>query len=209
MATNILIPFYSMYGHTHTLADAVAAGAAEHTDAEVRLRRVPEFAEIRKKLADNDAYQKAQQAMDALGEVSHDDLRWAHGIVFGTPTRYGNMTAQLKQFIDSTASLWVNGQLENKVAGMFTSTGSIHGGQETTILASLPPFIHLGMIFVGVRYSQNPQLLTTDGVGGSPYGPSTIAGADGSRLPVEDELTTARSLGRRVADVASRVKDLE
>lgn len=209
MATNILVTFYSMYGHTHTLADAVREGAEAVDGTELRVRRIPEFDPLRAQLADNEAYRKAQEAMDALGEVTHDDLRWADGILWGTPTRYGNMTAQMKQVIDSTLDLWLNGELENKATGIFTSTASIHGGQETTILASLPPLIHLGMIFVGVRYSQNPQLLTTEGEGGSPYGPGTLAGADGSRRPIENELTTARSLGRRVAEVAARLKDLE
>jgi NAD(P)H dehydrogenase (quinone) len=197
-----------MHGHTLTLARAVAEGAAAVDDVEVRLRRIAEFPELRAQLASDDAYAAVQRELDELGTADMDDLRWADGIVWGSPTRYGNMTAQMKQLIDATGALWMNGELENKVAGMFTSTASIHGGQETTILTSLPPFLHLGMIVVGVRYGQNPQLLTTEGEGGSPYGASTIAGGDGSRTPTESELTTARSLGRRVAEVAARVKGL-
>ncbi|MFW5833723.1 MAG: NAD(P)H:quinone oxidoreductase [Pseudomonadota bacterium] len=209
MPTNVLIPVYSMYGHTLTLAHAVAEGAAGVGDVEVRLRRIAEFAELRDQLADDAAYQKAQADLDQLGTAGLDDLRWADGMVWGSPTRYGNMTAQMKQLIDSTSSLWLDGALENKVVGMFTSTASIHGGQETTILTSLPCFIHLGMIVVGVRYGQNPQLLTTEGQGGSPYGASTVTGSDGSRQPSEPELATARSLGARVATIAARCKGLE
>ena len=138
----------------------------------------------------------------------HDDLRWADGIAWGTPTRYGNMSAQMKQFVDTTGGLWLKGELEDKATGIFTSTATIHGGQETTILTALVPLIHLGMVFVGTPYGQNPQILVTDGIGGSPYGPGTLAGTDGSRQPVEAELTTARNLGSRLARVAGRLKDL-
>ena len=137
-----------------------------------------------------------------------DDLRWADGIAWGTPTRYGNMSAQMKQFVDTTGGLWLKGELEDKATGIFTSTATIHGGQETTILTALVPLIHLGMVFVGTPYGQNPQILVTDGIGGSPYGPGTLAGTDGSRQPVEAELTTARNLGSRLARVAGRLKDL-
>ncbi|MGF1552957.1 MAG: NAD(P)H:quinone oxidoreductase [Paracoccaceae bacterium] len=205
MAT-VLIPVYSQYGHTTTLARAVAEGAEGTGGTEVRLRRIPEFTQLREMLAGNEGYEKAQADLDAFGEVTHDDLRWADGIVWGSPTRYGAMSAQMKAFIDTTAPLWLKGELEDKATGMFTSTGSIHGGQETTILTSLVPFIHLGMIFVGLKYSENPQLLTTEGEGGGPYGPATIAGGDGSRQPIENELASARSLGARVATVAAKLK---
>lgn len=208
MATHVLIPFYSAYGHTYTMAQAVHEGAAGVADTEVRLRRVPELEQFRQAMQGQEAYQQAQDAMSHLEEVTHDDLRWAHGIVWGSPTRYGNMTAQLKQFIDTTGALWQNGELEDKPAGFFTSTATIHGGQETTILTSLVPLLHLGMIFVGTPYGQNPQILTTEGIGGSPYGPATMAGGDGSRQPVDAELTTARNLGTRVARVAALLKSL-
>jgi NAD(P)H dehydrogenase (quinone) len=114
----------------------------------------------------------------------------------------------MKQFIDTTGGLWQKGELEDKAAGIFTSTATIHGGQETTILTSMVPLLHLGFVLVGTPYGQNPQILVTDGIGGSPYGPGTLAGPDGSRQPVESELTTARNLGARVAKVAARLKDL-
>ena len=208
MATNILITFYSTYGHTHTMAKAVHEGAAGVERADVRLRRIPELEQARQAMSGQDAYQQAQEAMSDIPDVTLDDLRWADGIIWGTPTRYGNMTAQMKAFIDTTGALWQNGELEDKATGVFTSTATIHGGQETTILTSLVPLLHLGMIFVGTPYGQNPHLLTTDGVGGSPYGPATLAGPDGSRQPVDVELKTARNLGSRVAKVAARLKDL-
>jgi NAD(P)H dehydrogenase (quinone) len=208
MTTNVLIAFYSTYGHIHRMALAVAEGAESVPDSTVRLRRIPELEEARKALSAQDAYVRAQQAQADIPVVTHDDLRWADGIAWGTPTRYGNMSAQMKQFVDTTGGLWLKGELEDKATGIFTSTGTIHGGQETTILTALVPLIHLGMVFVGTPYGQNPQILVTDGIGGSPYGPSTLAGTDGSRQPVEAELITARNLGSRLARVAGRLKDL-
>ncbi len=208
MPTKILIPFYSTYGHTHQMAHAVAEGAEGVADTEVRVRRIPELEAARQAMSGQDAYVQAQDKMAEHAEVTHDDLRWADGVIWGTPTRYGNMTAQMKAFIDTTGSLWQKGELEDKATGIFTSTATIHGGQETTIITSLVPLLHLGMIFVGTPYGQNPQILTTDGIGGSPYGPATLAGGDGSRQPVEAELVTARNLGSRVAEVASRLKSL-
>jgi NAD(P)H dehydrogenase (quinone) len=180
------------------MALAVAEGAEGVPDSTVRLCRIAELEEARKALSAQDAYVRAQQAQADIPEVTHDDLRWADGIAWGTPTRY----------VDTTGGLWLKGELEDKATGIFTSTASIHGGQETTILTALVPLIHLGMVFVGTPYGQNPQLLVTDGIGGSPYGPGTLAGTDGSRQPVEAELTTARHLGSRLARVAGRLKDL-
>jgi NAD(P)H dehydrogenase (quinone) len=208
MPTNILVVYYSTYGHVFQMAQAVAEGARGVSGTDVRLRRVAELAEAKQKLSAQEGYRKAQELQKEIPEATHDDLRWADGICWGTPTRYGNMTAQMKQFIDSTGSLWVKGELEDKPAGIFVSTGTIHGGQETTVITSLVPLMHLGMIIVGTPYGQNPQILVTDSIGGSPYGPGTLAGADGSRQPVESELTTARNLGSRVARVAERLKDL-
>ena len=209
MATNVLVTYYSTYGHIHTMAQAVKEGAENVEDTEVRVRRIPELDEAKKALEGQEAYQQAQETMADVERVTHDDLRWADGIAWGTPTRYGNMTAQMKQFIDTTGALWQNGELEDKATGIFTSTATIHGGQESTILTSMVPLLHLGMVFVGTPYGQNPQILTTDGVGGSPYGPSTMAGNDGTRQPVDVELETARNLGGRIARVASRLQNLQ
>jgi NAD(P)H dehydrogenase (quinone) len=195
-------------GRAPRMALAVAKGAESVPDVTVRLHRIAELEEARKALSAQEAYVRAQQAQADIPVVTHDDLRWADGIAWGTPTRFGNMSAQMKQFVDTTGGLWLKGELEDKATGIFTSTGTIHGGQETTILTALVPLIHLGMVFVGTPYGQNPQILVTDGIGGSPYGPGTLAGTDGSRQPVEAELTTARNLGSRLARVAGRLKDL-
>lgn len=208
MPTNILVVYYSTYGHIYQMAQAVTDGARSIPDADVRLRRVPELEPARKALSTQDAYRRAQEQQKDVPEVTLDDLRWADGIAWGTPTRYGNMAAQMKQFIDTTGSLWLKGELEDKAAGVFTSTATIHGGQESTVLTTLVPLIHLGMVFVGTPYGQNPQILVTDGIGGSPYGPGTLAGPDGSRQPVDSELTTARNLGSRLTRVAAALKPL-
>ena len=208
MATNILVAYYSTYGHIFKMAQAVVEGAKSVGGSDIRLRRFPELEEFRKANAGSKHYLASVEAQKDVAEVTHDDLRWADGIAWGTPTRYGNMSAQMKQFIDTTGGLWLKGELEDKATGIFTSTATIHGGQETTILTALVPLIHLGMVFVGTPYGQNPQILVTDGIGGSPYGPGTLAGTDGSRQPVEVELTTARNLGSRLARVASCLKNL-
>lgn len=205
MSTNILIPFYSSYGHTHQMAEAVAEGANSVDGTEVELRRVPELEGAKEAMSGQDAYDQAQENMSDIEEATLDDLRWADGICWGTPTRFGNMAAQMKQFIDSAGALWQNGELEGKPAGVFVSTGTIHGGQETTILSSFIPLIHLGMILVGTPYGENPHIMTTEGEGGSPYGPSTLADVDGSRQPNENEFKTARNLGSRVAKVAEQL----
>jgi NAD(P)H dehydrogenase (quinone) len=205
MATKILIVYYSAYGHIHQMAQAVEAGAKSVADTEIRLRRVAELQELK---PDNDYYRTAQEQQKDVPVVTHDDLRWADGIAWGTPTRYGNMTAQMKAFIDSTASLWLKGELEDKPAGVFTSTATIHGGQETTIFTTWAPLVHLGMILIGSPYGQNQHILTTDGIGGSPYGPSTLAGPKNDREPIELELLTARNLGTRLAKVSGLLKPL-
>jgi NAD(P)H dehydrogenase (quinone) len=208
MPTNVLIAYYSTYGHIFTMAQSVVEGAQSVADTEVRLRRIPELEEAKRALSQQPFYVQAQQQQASTPEVTQDDLRWADGIIWGTPTRFGNMTAQMKQFLDTLGGMWLQGELEDKATGIFTSTATIHGGQESTILTSLVPLLHLGMIFVGTPYGQNPQILVTDGIGGSPYGPGTLAGTDGSRQPVDSERQTARNLGSRVAKVEARLKDL-
>lgn len=205
--TNIVIPYYSSYGTTHKLAEAVRDGAAELPGSTVRLRRIPELPSAEDAMSGQDAYDEAQAEMADIPRVDHDDLRWADGIIWGTPTRFGNMAAQVKQFIDTLGGMWFEGELEGKATGMFVSTGSIHGGHETTILTSLVPLIHLGMVVVGVRYSTNDQMMTTEGVGGSPYGPSTMPREkEDVEAPVSAEVETAQSLGQRVTRIAARLK---
>jgi NAD(P)H dehydrogenase (quinone) len=191
------------------MAQSVAEGAkGVGGDVDVRLRRFPELTEVRAAMSGSKHYTASVEAQKDVLEATLDDLRWADGICWGTPTRYGNMIAQMTHFIGTTGSLWLKGELEMKPAGVFTSTGTIHGGQETTILTSFVPLIHLGMVIVGTAYGENPHILTTDGIGGSPYGPATMAGPDNSRQPEERELTTARNLGSRVARVAGALKSL-
>ncbi len=208
MTTKILITFYSTYGHTFKLAQSVKEGA-EAAGAEVRVRRVSELPQAAAAMKNDENYQAAQKSMAHLEEVTHDDLRWADGIAWGTPTRYGNMAAQVKQFIDTTSPLWSKGELEDKASGVFVSTATQHGGQEATILSFHIPLLHLGMILVGSPYGQNPTLFNVEKIhGGSPYGPSTVAGGDGSLQPVEGDLTMCRKLGERLTKVADRLSSL-
>jgi NAD(P)H dehydrogenase (quinone) len=193
VTTKLLVVYYSVHGHVETLAGAVARGAESVRNTEVRVRRIRDLVDAR----------SAERSADA---ATHDDVRWADGIAWGTPTRYGIMATPLKQFLDCMVDLWLRGELEDKPTGDFTSSASIHGGQESTILTTLVPLLHFGMIFVGTPYVQNPQILTTDAIGGSPYGPSTIAGPDDTHAVAAAELLTARNLGHRLARVASALK---
>src|SRR5262245_65140979 len=195
----ILVVYYSMYGHVLQLARAVDQGAKSAPGVEVMLRRVAEFEEVIKKTADNEFLVKVREQQADIPVCTLDDLREADGVIFGSPTRYGNMTAQMKQLIDSTASLWVKGEMEGKPAGVFTSTATTHGGQETTLLTMMVPLLHLGMLIVGAPYSL-PGMIHTEARGGTPYGASTIAGSKGELQPTADDLTIARSLGKRVAE---------
>lgn len=201
----ILVPYYSAYGHIYEMAKAVAKGAEEVEGTEVKLVKIPEFDAVKEAMSSQDAYVSAQEEQGQVAEATHDDLKWADGIAWGVPTRYGSMPAQMKQFLDSAGGLWANGELEGKATSIFTSTGSVHGGQETTVITSLIPMLHFGMIFVGLPYGENPEQLTTDGIGGSPYGASTISGPDGSALPAERDITMAKRLGARLAKVAHKL----
>ena len=201
----VLIVFYSMYGHIQTMAEAVAEGARAVDGAEVEIKRVPET------LSD-DVIQAmgAADAQKALAEkyevVTHADLEAADAIVIGTPTRFGNMIGQMREFLDSTGPLWASGALIGKVGSVFTSTATQHGGQESTILTTHVSLLHHGMVIVGLPYGRFPGQMTLDEItGGSPYGASTIAGGDGSRMPSENELEGARVQGRYVAEIATKV----
>ena len=204
MATKIQVVFYSMYGHVYKMAEAVAAGAREVQDVEVSLYQVAE-------LAPDDVLVKsgakqARQAFAHIPVINVDQLAEADGIIFGSPTRYGNMCAQMRNFLDQTGALWMKGALERKVAGVFVSTGTQHGGQETTITSFHSTLLHLGMIITGVPYSEQRLLSMNEVTGGSPYGAGTLAGADGSRQPSENELAIARTQGRHVASIATQLK---
>jgi NAD(P)H dehydrogenase (quinone) len=201
----ILIVYYSLYGHTLKIARAVEEGARSVEGTEVMLRRVEEFDIVLKKTANDPHLTQLREDQKDIPVCTLDDLRAADGAIFGSPTRYGNMTAQMKQLIDSTASLWLKGEMEGKPAGVFTSTASTHGGQETTLISMMIPLLHLGMLIVGVPYSVQG-MIHTEARGGTPYGATTIAGAKGELQPQEGDLVIARALGKRVAEVTKKVR---
>jgi NAD(P)H dehydrogenase (quinone) len=197
------VVFYSMYGHVWRLAEAVAEGAREVPGAAVKLFQVAELAppEVLEKSGAKAA--RAAFAHVPLAEV--ENLASADAILFGTPTRFGNMCAQMRNFLDQTGALWMKGALVGKVAGVFTSTASQHGGQETTITSFHSTLLHHGMVIVGVPYAEQ-RLLNMDEIsGGTPYGASTITKGDGSRQPSANELAIARYQGRHTAQIASRL----
>jgi len=202
----ILVVYYSLYGHIRRLAQAVAEGVESVPGAELVLRRVKEFEDIEREVIPNSKH--AREVWEQHKEVpvcTLDDLKAADGLLFGTPTRFGNMTAQMKRLFDSAASLWLEGSLEGKPAGVFVSTATTHGGQETTPFTMMAPMLHLGMIIVGVPYS-TPGMLHTEGRGGSPYGSSTVAGSKNELTPAPEDLDIARALGQRVADIARKLR---
>ena len=196
--TKILVLYYSMYGHTETMAKAVAEGARIVEDTEVTLKRVPEIIPEEKA---RDAGVKLDQSAPF---ASTDELADYDAIIFGTPTRFGNMCAQMRNFLDQTGGLWANGKLIGKVGSVFTSTGTQHGGQETTITSFHTTLLHHGMIIVGIPYSCKGITKMNEITGGSPYGSSTLADSDGSREPSENEIDIARFQGAHVAEVAKK-----
>jgi len=202
----ILVVYYTVYGHVLTMAKAVEEGAKSVAGSDVMLRRAREFPDTVQNLNKEGGYAKqVYDSQASIPECTLDDLRAADGVIFGSPTRYGNMTAQMKALIDSTAQLWLNGEMEGKPAGVFTSTASTHGGQETTLLTMMVPLLHLGMLIVGVPYSL-PGMIHTEARGGTPYGASTIAGPRGELQPTPDDLAIAKALGSRVAEVTAKVR---
>ena len=199
----VLIVYYSTYGHVYRMATHVAEGVKEIPDVDPVVRRVPEL--IPQSVIDSRQDMKAGRTLQqTVPLVTLDDFRAAGAIAFGTPTRFGNVSAQLKNQIDQLTSLWLKGELEGKAAGVFVSTGSLHGGQETTALTLMAPLLHLGMIVVGVPYSTQ-ELFTTQG-GGSPYGPGHVAGSDNKRHIDEQEAAICRALGRRLAGVGLKLQ---
>ncbi len=196
--TKILVLYYSMYGHIETLAKAVAEGAGSVDGVEVSLKRVPDLVpeEVARK-----AGAKIEQAAPF---ATVDELANYDAIIFGTPTRFGNMCAQMRNFLDQTGGLWMNGSLNGKVGSVFTSTASQHGGHETTITSFHTTLLHHGMIIVGCPYSCQALMNMSEITGGSPYGAGTLTGGDGSRQPSENELTIARFQGSHVANVAKK-----
>jgi NAD(P)H dehydrogenase (quinone) len=201
----ILVVYYSLYGHVLQMAQAATEGIKEAAGVEPVLRRVREFEDIEKDIPNHEHALAVWNRHKDIPVCTLDDLKAADGYLFGTPTRYGNMTAQMKRLFDSTAQLWLEGVFEGKPAGIITSTATAHGGQETTPLTMMPPLLHLGMIVVGVPYSV-PGMLHTEGRGGTPYGASTVAGSRNELQPAPEDLAIARALGRRVAEVARKLR---
>jgi NAD(P)H dehydrogenase (quinone) len=202
---NISVIFYSLTGNTAALARAVAGGA-EHAGAHVRLRQVPELIPP-DAIAKNPRMRETKEQLAAVATATNDDLLWADGVAFGSPTRYGNMSAQLKNFIDQTGKLWLSGELVGKVAGVFCSTSTLHGGQESTLLSMMVPLFHLGFIVHGLPYAEAEQMSMEELHGGSPYGVSSVSGPGASRPPAEIDLTLARALGRRLAIAAGKLRE--
>lgn len=199
----LLVVYYSMYGHVHRMAEAIAEGAKEVKGAEVELRRVPETLpeEVLKKMG----AVEAQKAFAHVPVCTVDELVSVDAIIFGTPTRFGNMCGQMRQFLDATGQLWSKGTLVGKVGSVFTSSATQHGGQESTILSSHITLLHQGMVVVGLPYAFQGQSRNDEITGGSPYGASTIAGTKGERTPTENELAAARFQGKHVATIASKL----
>jgi NAD(P)H dehydrogenase (quinone) len=203
MSIQVQVIFYSMYGHVYRLAEAVAEGARQVAGAEVRLLQVPEL--VPDAVLEKSGAKAARQAFAHVPVAKVEQLADADAILFGTPTRFGNMCAQMRNFLDQTGGLWVKGTLIGKVGSVFASTGTQHGGQETTITSFHTTLLHQGMIIVGVPYSCQGLVNMNEITGGTPYGATTLAGSDGSRQPSENELTIARFQGKHVAEVAARL----
>lgn len=201
MKINII--FHSLYGHIYRMAEAVAEGARQVSGAKVEIFQVPETlsAEILAKMGATET----KKMFAHVPVATMDSLSEADAVIFGTPTRFGMVTSQMRSFIDATGGLWVAGALIGKVGSVFTSSATQHGGQESTILSFHTTLLHHGMIIVGVPYSEKRQMTIDEITGGSPYGASTITGGDGSRLPSENELAIARFQGRHVAEITRRL----
>jgi NAD(P)H dehydrogenase (quinone) len=204
METRILVVYYSLYGHVYQMAEAAAEGARRVPDTEVLIRRVPETLppEVIEKMG----------AVESLRRQEHvpvctvEELAEADGIIFGTPTRFGNMCGQMRQFLDSTGGLWARGALVGKVGSVLASSNTQHGGQEATILTFHVTLLHHGMVVVGLPYTFAGQMTDEEVSGCSPYGASTVAGREGRRLPSSNELEGARFQGEHVARIAAKLK---
>jgi NAD(P)H dehydrogenase (quinone) len=199
----VLVLFYSMYGHVYRMAQAVAEGAREVPGAEVVIKRVPET--LPPDVIQAMGATEAQKVYAQVPIATVNDLAEADAILFGTPTRFGNMSGQMRQFLDATGGLWAQGKLVGKAGGVFVSTGTQHGGQESTILSFHTTLLHHGMVVVGLPYAFQGQTRIDEITGGSPYGASTIAGAQGQRMPSENELAAARYQGKHVAQIAKKL----
>jgi NAD(P)H dehydrogenase (quinone) len=199
----VLIVFYSTYGHIFKMAEAVAEGVKEVAGAEVKILRVPET--LPEEVLEKMGAVEAQKTFSHVPVCSVDELAEADAIIFGTPTRFGNMCGQMRQFLDATGQLWANGSLIGKVGSVFAGSATQHGGQESTILTFHITLLHQGFVIVGLPYAFQGQMRIDEVTGGSPYGATTIAGGDGSRIPSENELEAARFQGNHVASIAGKL----
>ena len=203
MSFKVNVIFYSMYGHIHQMAEAIAAGAREIDGAEVALYQVPELVPDAVLEKSGAAAIRAQFASIPL--ATPNQLVEADALIFGTPTRFGNMCGQMRNFLDQLGGLWAQNKLVGKIGSVFASTGTQHGGQETTITSFHTTLFHLGMIVVGLPYTATQMTTMAEITGGAPYGATTLAGADGRSRPVsENELALARFQGRHVASITSQ-----
>jgi NAD(P)H dehydrogenase (quinone) len=194
----VLVLYHSYYGHIEIMAREIAEGAKEVADVAVDVRRVPETVSA-------EAFARTGGKSQDTRVAEPADLANYDAIIFGTPTRFGNMSGQMRTFLDRTGALWMSGALVGKVGSVFASSGTQHGGQESTILTFHPTLLHQGMIIVGLPYSEHRQTGVDEVKGGSPYGSSTIAGAQGERMPSAQELGMARFQGRHVASIAKKL----
>ena len=201
----VLIVYYSMYGHVYRMAEAVAAGVREVAGCEALVRRVPET--LPEEVLGLMGALDAQAGMAKIPIATVNDLAEADAIIFGTPTRFGNMCGQMRQFLDATGGLWMKGTLVGKVGSVFTCSATQHGGQESTILSFHITLLHHGMVVVGLPYAFAGQMGVTEITGCSPYGASTIAGGQGERMPSDNELAGARYQGAHVARIALKLQE--
>ena len=199
----ILVAYYSLYGHIKRMAEAIKEGAEQVKGADVYLRRVPET--LPEDVLVKMGALEAQKSFASIPVCKVDDLAEADAIIFGTPTRFGNMCGQMRQFLDGTGGLWAKGALVGKVGSVFTSSATQHGGQESTILSFHITLLHQGLIIVGLPYAFAGQMRIDEVTGGSPYGASTIAGGKGERMPSDNELSAARFQGKHVAEITAKL----
>jgi NAD(P)H dehydrogenase (quinone) len=203
MSIKVQVVFCSMYGHVYKMAQAVVKGAKQVPGADVSLYQVAEL--IPDEVLEKYGAKAAKAAFAEIPIATVDQLADAHAIIFGTPTRFGNMAAQMRNFLDQTGPLWVKGSLIGKIGSVFASTATQHGGQETTLTSFHSTLLHHGMVIVGVPYSESGLSHMGDITGGTPYGATTLAGPDGSRQPSENELKVARYQAKHVAELATKL----
>ena len=203
MGIKVHVIFYSMYGHVYRMAETVLAGVKEVAGAEASLFQVAEL--TADAVLEKSGAKAARAAFAHVPVATMDSLAEPHAVIFGTPTRFGNMAAPMRHFLDQTGGLWAKGTLIGKIGSVFASTASQHGGQETTITSFHTTLLHHGMILVGVPYSESGLTNMADVSGGTPYGATTLAGVDGSRQPSANELKIARYQGKHVAEIASKL----